>query len=295
MGEYEKQKIRNVSKKMFEDIRKVREDGKEYWSVRDLAEILGYSEFRNFIPALNKAREACENSGQATHNHFVDFHEMVQIGSNAVRKIGSVRLSRYACYLIVQNADPKKEMVALGQTYFAVQTRRQEIHEKFLQDMKRVQDRKKLTEAEKKFSSTLVERGVPGRRIAEVRSAGDKELFGGNSTKDMKKMWNVRQGEPIADYAPSAILVGKSFAAEITIINSQKKDLYGVSPIKTEHVLNNEEIRALLKRRGIVPEELEPEENVKYVEKKYQAAISVVSNPQQKILLDWERETQEST
>ena len=207
----------------FERIRKINEAGNEYWESRDLAEVLEYTQYRNFEAVVEKAKMACFNSGQRIEDHFADVSKMIEIGKGGMREVAVTLLSRYACYLIIQNADPSKEIVAQGQTYFAVQTRKQELIEQKLLDHERIQVREKLTQTEKQLTGLAFERGVDGMGIARIRSKGDAVLFGGNSTKSMKQKLGVSDDRSLADFLPTILLKAKDLAAEVTNHNIREK------------------------------------------------------------------------
>jgi len=242
--------------------------GVECWSARELQEILGYSKWSNFLNVIDKSIEACENAGEKIEDHFADIGKMVELGSGAKRTIDDVALTRYACYLIAQNGNPKKAEIAFSQTYFAVQTRKQEIIEKRLLDVARVSARIKLSKSEKKLSGIIYERGVDDRGFALIRSKGDKALFGGFSTQDMKKKLQVPKNRPLADFLPTLTLKAKDFATELTSHNVVEKDLYGNTKISKEHVDNNLAVRKILQERSVKPETLPPAEDVKKVERR---------------------------
>jgi len=251
----------------------------ECWSARDLQEVLGYAEWRNFLKVIEKAKTACENAGVPVPDHFVDVNKMVPLGSGAERAIDDIALTRYACYLVAQNGDPSKSEIAFAQTYFAVQTRKQEIIEQRLLDVDRLSARDKLSKSEKKLSGIIYERGVDDRGFAVIRSKGDQALFGGYSTHEMKKKLAIPDGRPLADFLPTLTIKAKDFATELTSHNVLEKDLSGEGQISNEHIENNQAVRRMLIERGVKPEALPPAEDVKKVQRK-------LDNDEKKLLKD---------
>jgi DNA-damage-inducible protein D len=243
------------------------EGGVEFWLARDLQHLLGYSEWRNFTAVIFKAKTACEVSGHAILDHFVDVNKTIQMPKGAEKEVDEIMLSRYACYLIAQNGDPRKQEIAFAQTYFAIQSRRAELIEQRLLETERISARKKLTATEKELSQVIYEQTGGNQDFALIRSKGDHALFG-KSTQAMKAQWKVPDSRPLADFAPTIILKAKDFATEITIFNTKQNRLASEGAISSEHVTNNEAVRKTLLERGIRPESLPAAEDVKKVERR---------------------------
>lgn len=242
-------------------------EGVECWSARELQFLLGYSKWENFEKVIQKAKDACKNAGEVVENHFPDVRKMVEIGSEAERAISDIALTRYACYLIAQNGDSRKEQIAFAQNYFAVQTRRAETVEQRLLEYERIKAREKLSQTEKQLSGILYERGVDSQGFAIIRSKGDQALFR-LSTLMLKKKMGMPINRPVADFLPTISIKAKDLAAEMTGLNVQNKDLKGQTKIEKEHIDNNIAVRDMLTKRGIVPENLPPAEDVKKLQRK---------------------------
>lgn len=251
----------------FEDI-KQEQDGVEYWSARALQELLGYTKWENFEHVIVRAQESAKNSDYAIDDHFLKVRKMIETGKSAQREVVDYNLTRYASYLVAQNGDPTKSEIAFAQTYFAVQTRKQEIIEQRLLDIERIEAREKLTQTEKKLSGVLYERGVDGQGFAVIRAQGDQALFGGHSTQDMKHRLGVPDKRPLADFLPTLTIKAKDFAAELTKHNVIDKDLKGQQRISSEHVENNRAVRRILGERGVKPELLPSDTDAKKVQRK---------------------------
>ena len=251
----------------FEGHAQQTENGVEYWLARDIQHLLGYTEWRNFLSVVNKAKTACEMSDHAISDHFVNVNKMVELGSGSQRQVDDIMLTRYACYLIAQNGDPRKQEIAFAQTYFAMQTRRAELIEQKILETERVSARKKLSETEAELSKIIYEQTGGNQNFALIRSKGDQALFG-KPTREMKAQWKVPDSRPLADFAPTIILKAKDFATEITIFNTRENNLSSEGAISREHVTNNQAVRDTLLERGIRPESLPPAEDVKKVERR---------------------------
>ncbi|MEK6968154.1 MAG: DNA damage-inducible protein D [Nanoarchaeota archaeon] len=241
-------------------------EGIEFWYARDLQVLLGYDKWENFVNAIERAKIACKKSGQDVKDHFPEVRKMVELGSDAKREVDEHMLTRYACYLIAQNGDPRKEQIAFAQSYFAIQTRKQELIEKRIALIERLNARQKLAATETELSKLIYERGVDENGFARIRSKGDQVLFGGNTTSKMKNKLGIPQKKPLADFLPTITITAKNLATEITNFNVKKEDLKGERGITKEHMRNNADVRGVLTKRGIKPEELPPEEDIKKLE-----------------------------
>jgi DNA-damage-inducible protein D len=282
----DKQTVIKLHSSFEEMARKDVPDGPEYWLARDLQMLLGYAQWRSFSEVIDKAITACMTSGNDPKNHFAAARKMVDIGSGAQREVDDIALTRYACYLIAQNGDSNKEQIAFAQTYFAVQTRKQEIIESRLAEFERVSARKKLTQSEKELSGIIFERLGDGESFARIRCKGDMALFGGKSTQQMKNKLGVPKNRPLADFLPTITIKAKDFANEITNFNiKQNASLSSESAITQEHVKNNFDVRKLLAKRGIIPEQLPPAEDVKKIQRRLESDQRKLPN-QSQILTD---------
>lgn len=251
----------------LEDIR--HQNGEEYWFARDLWSLLGYASWRNFKPAIERAIESCKTSGEMVEHHFASIRKMVDLGSGSQREVDDYKLTRYACYLIAQNGDPRIPEIAFSQMYFAMQTRKQEVLEQNAEEIERMIARRKLGETEKEFAKTIYERGVDGRGIGEIKSSGDHALFGGHDTRAMKKVYRLSDEKPLADVLPSVTLKAKDLATEMTTLKTKRDALQGKHAIKAEHIKNNYGVRKALIENQIFPERLAPVEDIKAVESRH--------------------------
>lgn len=276
-------------KKTFDDIMHTTEDGSvEFWYARELMECLGYATWRRFKEAIDRAKESCESAGIEVSDHFAGAGKMIDLPKGAKREVDDILLTRYACYLIAQNGDPRKEEIAFAQSYFAVQTRKQELIEERIAYIERTEARGKLRESEKRLSQNIYERGVDDAGFGRIRSRGDQALFGGKSTQDMKRELGVSDKRPLADFLPTLTIAAKNLATEMTNYNVEEKDLQGEGAITTEHVQNNLSVREMLGTRGIKPEELPPSEDIKKLERRVKSQEKKLAKESGKLPQDGE-------
>lgn len=276
-------------KKTFDDIMHTTEDGSvEFWYARELMECLGYATWRRFKEVIERAKESCESAGIEVSDHFAGAGKMIDLPKGAKREVDDIMLTRYACYLIAQNGDPRKEEIAFAQSYFAVQTRKQELIEERIAYIERTEARGKLRESEKRLSQNIYERGVDDAGFGRIRSRGDQALFGGKSTQDMKKKLGVSDKRPLADFLPTLTIAAKNLATEMTNYNVEEKDLQGEGAITTEHVQNNLSVREMLGTRGIKPEELPPSEDIKKLERRVKSQEKKLAKESGKLPQDGE-------
>lgn len=240
----------------------------EFWFARELQEPLGYAKWERFKDTIQRAITSCEITGYDPNNHFRGVTKVVKLGSGAERAIEDFMLTRYACYLIAQNGDPRKEPIAFAQSYFAIQTRKQELIEDRMRLQARLDARERLRESEKTLSQNIYERGVDDAGFGRIRSKGDAALFGGHTTQVMKDKYGITKTRPLADFLPTLTIAAKNLATEMTNHNVQQEDLQGEHAITREHVQNNVSVRDMLGQRGIKPEKLPPEEDIKKLERR---------------------------
>lgn len=266
--------VRTMNKLTITKLQKTFEDyahetgGVEFWLARELQALLGYIEWRKFQGVIEKAKEACRNSGHDVNDHFVDAAKTIPMPKGASKEIPDIMLTRYACYLIAQNGDSRKDEIAFAQSYFAIQTRKQELIEERIALQERFEARSKLITSETELSKLIYERGVDDSGFARIRSKGDEALFGGHDTKQMKQKLKIPQSKPLADFLPTVTIAAKNFATEITNFNVKQDDLQGEEKITDEHVKNNKEMRRVLAKNRIIPENLPPEEDIKKLERR---------------------------
>lgn len=264
----DKKKIKQIKESLDLIIQKDNENEIEFWYARDLMSLLGYGRWENFDKAINRAMESCETSGIEVSDHFREVTKLITAGKGAQRPVKDYMLTRYACFLIAQNGDPQKEEIAFAQSYFAVQTRKQELIEERVSLIERTTARERLRESEKRLSQNIYERGVDDVGFGRIRSKGDQALFGGYTTQEMKERLSVKDTRPLADFLPTLSIAAKNLATEMTNYNVEEKDLQGESSITGEHVQNNLSVREMLGRRGIKPENLPPAEDIKKLERR---------------------------
>ena len=267
MDTQKKQQYKNAFDLIAKEIKDDANNTIEVWYARELQQVLGYTRWENFVVAISRAIESCKTLKVNVDDHFREVTKMVLLGSGSQRKVQDFMLTRYACYLIAQNGDPKKEEIAFAQSYFALQTRKTELIEERLQQIARLDTRERLRSSEKQLSRNIYERGVDEKGFARIRSKGDYALFGGLTTEQMKQRLGIKSGA-LADYLPTLTIAAKNLATEMTNYNVEQKNLHGENSITAEHVQNNRSVRGMLGQRGIKPEELPPAEDIKKVERR---------------------------
>jgi len=268
--------------KTLDDIK--HQNGVEFWYARELFSILGYSRWDSFEPVIRRAKEACENAGGSISDHFQDVTKMVKIGSEAQRETQDIKLTRYACYLVTINGDPRKEEIAFAQAYFVTQTRKVEILQERMAELDRIDAREKLKVTEKEFSNMAFSRGVDSKGIGEIRAKGDEALFGGKTTDEMKRKLGVSARKPLADHLPNVTLKAKDLATAITIEKTRQENLSGKNEIRNEHITSNTNVRGALTKTGIYPESLPPAEDIKKIESKHRKETKALQKKQKEEL-----------
>lgn len=289
----EKRKITVIKAQFDETIHIVDDSDVEYWLARELMPLLGYERWENFEKAIQRSMESCEVSGITVSDHFREVTKMVELGSRAKRNVKDYMLTRYACYLIAQNGDPKKEEIAFAQSYFAIQTRKQELIEERIALIERTEARGRLRESEKRLSQNIYERGVDDAGFGRIRSKGDQALFGGYTTQEMKNRLGVKGSRPLADFLPTLTIAAKNLATEMTNYNVEEKDLQGECSITGEHIQNNRSVRDMLGQRGIKPENLPPSEDIKKLERRVKSQEKKIAAQAGKLPEDFTEEKQD--
>ena len=264
----DKMQIVKIKENFDRTINNIPNSDVEFWYARELMPLLGYERWENFEKAVKRSMDSCETAGITVPDHFREVTKLIMAGKGAQRSVKDYMLTRYACYLIAQNGDVKKEEIAFAQAYFAVQTRKQELIEERISYIERSVARTKLKESEKRLSQNIYQRGVDDLGFARIRSKGDTALFGGCSTQKMKEKLGIKENRPLADFLPTLTIAAKNLATEMTNYNVEEKDLFGEGDITTEHVQNNSSVRSMLVERGIKPEELPPAEDIKKLERR---------------------------
>ena len=279
----DKKRIEIIKNKFDSVIHNIEDEQIEFWFARELMPLLGYERWENFENAIFRAMDSCKSSNIAVSDHFREVTKMIQAGKGAKRKVKDYMLTRYACYLIAQNGDPKKEEIAFAQSYFAIQTRKQELIEERISLIERTEVRGRLKESEKRLSQNIYERGVDDEGFGRIRSKGDKALFGGYTTQEMKEKLGIKDNRPLADFLPTLTIAAENLATEMTNYNVEEKDLQGESAITDEHIQNNTTVRDMLAQRGIKPEELPPSEDIKKLERRVKSQEKILAKDSGKL------------
>lgn len=279
----DKKRIEIIKNKFDTAIHNIEDEQIEFWFARELMTLLGYERWENFENAIYRAIDSCKGSNIAVSDHFREVTKMVALGSGAQRNVKDYMLTRYACYLIAQNGDPKKEEIAFAQSYFAIQTRKQELIEERISLIERTEARGRLKESEKRLSQNIYERGVDDEGFGRIRSKGDKALFGGYTTQEMKEKLGIKENRPLADFLPTLTIAAKNLATEMTNYNVEEKDLQGEIAITDEHIQNNTTVRDMLAQRGIKPEELPPSEDIKKLERRVKSQEKMLAKDSGKL------------
>lgn len=243
--------------------------GYQFWNARELQIVLQYSSWQRFESVIQRAMISCQSSGYNPTDHFNTGVKMVSLGSGSTRELTDYKISKYGCYLVAMNGDPaQKEMIAFAQAYFASVTCQYEEIKERLEYENRIDRRDTLRETEKEFSSNMVNSGVSSSGIARIRSNGDKAFFGGNTTQDMKDKYEISSNRSLADYAPSVVLSAKNMATDLTNYCIENNDISGECMINNEHINNNSSVRDLLTSKNICPEDLDPKEDIRKLERR---------------------------
>ena len=279
----DKKRIEIIKNKFDSVIHNIEDEQIEFWFARELMPLLGYERWENFENAIIRAMVSCKSSNITVSDHFREVTKMIPTGKGAKRKVKDYMLTRYACYLIAQNGDPKKEEIAFAQSYFAIQTRKQELIEERISLIERTEARGRLKESEKRLSQNIYERGVDDEGFGRIRSKGDKALFGGYTTQEMKEKLGIKDNRPLADFLPTLTIAAKNLATEMTNYNVEEKDLQGEIAITDEHIQNNTTVRDMLAQRGIKPEELPPFEDIKKLERRVKSQEKMLAKDSGKL------------
>lgn len=279
----DKKRIEIIKNKFDSVIHNIEDEQIEFWFARELMPLLGYERWENFENAIIRAMVSCKSSNITVSDHFREVTKMIPTGKGAKRKVKDYMLTRYACYLIAQNGDPKKEEIAFAQSYFAIQTRKQELIEERISLIERTEARGRLKESEKRLSQNIYERGVDDEGFGRIRSKGDKALFGGYTTQEMKEKLGIKDNRPLADFLPTLTIAAKNLATEMTNYNVEEKDLQGEIAITDEHIQNNTTVRDMLAQRGIKPEELPPSEDIKKLERRVKSQEKMLAKDSGKL------------